>query len=72
MPIHVSMVTIHRGEGGRERVVSALALPAFTGKKCGQLLPHRVLRASYAPLPRGGKELYRLSAQVGQLRGSGM
>lgn len=53
-------------------MVSAPALPAFTGKKCGQLLPHRVLRASYSTLPRGGKELYRLSAQVGQLRESGM
>lgn len=59
-----------RREGGE---MSASALPASTGKRCSQLLPHRILRASHMPslhawLPRGGKEPQCLNAQVRKLR----
>lgn len=47
MPVYVSMVTMQREEGGRVGEMSALALPASTGKGCSQLLPHRVLRANH-------------------------
>lgn len=43
----------HHAERGRREggEMSASALPASMGKRCSQLLPHRVLRASDTPVP---------------------